>query len=124
MGPTLMNCCKLEQLGTKEYGKMLKRIQILEDGRVPAKEARHWKIEGLTRRITRKEYQRLLYKFVMVVKRKCVNPVEAFDIFSHGEISECDSCGVKSDCGSVKWSGVLATNDVHVLPFFRGGGGG
>ena len=26
-----------EQVGTQEYGKMLKRIQLLEDGRVPAK---------------------------------------------------------------------------------------
>ena len=34
-----------------------------------------------------------------VVKRKCPNPVsvEAFDIFSQGEISECGSCGVDSD---------------------------
>ena len=32
-GPKLMNCCKLEQVGTKEYGKMLKRIQVLEDGK-------------------------------------------------------------------------------------------
>ena len=41
-----------------------------------------------------------------VVKRKCVNPVsvEAFDIFSHEEISECDSCGVNSDCESGTWS--------------------
>ena len=30
MGPKLMNCCKLEQMGTKEYGKMLKMIQVLE----------------------------------------------------------------------------------------------
>ena len=29
-GPKWMNCCKLEQVGTKEYGKMLKRIQVLE----------------------------------------------------------------------------------------------
>ena len=42
----VMNCCKPEQVGTKEYGNMLKRIQVLEDGRVPAKEARNWKIEG------------------------------------------------------------------------------
>ena len=28
--------------GNKEYGKMLNRIQILEDVRVPAKEARNW----------------------------------------------------------------------------------
>ena len=39
MGPKLMNCCRPEQAGTKEYGKMIKRIEILEDGRVPAKEA-------------------------------------------------------------------------------------
>ena len=45
MGPKFMNCCKPEQVGTKEHGKMLKRIQVLEDGRVPAKEARNWKIE-------------------------------------------------------------------------------
>ena len=31
---------------------------------------------------------------------ECVNPVsvEAFDIFSQGKISECDTCGVNSDC--------------------------
>ena len=34
MGPKLMNCCKPEQVGTKEIGKMLKRIQVLKDGRV------------------------------------------------------------------------------------------
>ena len=39
MGLHLMNCCKLEQVGTKEHGQMLKRIQVLEDGRIPAKEA-------------------------------------------------------------------------------------
>ena len=38
MGPT-------RQVSTKEHGKMLKRIQIPEDGRVPAKEAKHWEIE-------------------------------------------------------------------------------
>ena len=46
VGPQLMICWKPEQVGTKEYGKMLKRIQILEDGRVLAKEATNWKIEG------------------------------------------------------------------------------
>ena len=44
---------------------MLRRNQILEDGRVPANEAKHRKIEGPKRRITRKEYQRLLNKFDM-----------------------------------------------------------
>ena len=42
-----MNCYKLEQVGTKEHGKKLKRIQVLEE-----KEARNWKIEGQNR-ITR-----------------------------------------------------------------------
>ena len=65
MGPKLMNCCKPEQVGTKEHSKMLKRIQVLEDGRVPAVEARSSKIEGQKRRITSKEYQRLLSKFEM-----------------------------------------------------------
>ena len=44
---------------------MLKRIQVLESGRVPAKEARNWMIELQKRRNTRKEYQRLLKKFEM-----------------------------------------------------------
>ena len=65
VGPQLRNCRKREQMGTKEYGKMLKRTQVLEDGRVPAKEARSWRIEGQKRRITRKEYQRLVNKFEM-----------------------------------------------------------
>ena len=65
MGPKLMNCCKLEPMGTQGYGNMLKRIQVLEDGRVPAKEATNWRIEGQKRRVTRKEYQRLLNKFEM-----------------------------------------------------------
>ena len=58
-----MNCCKPEQEGTKEHGKMLKRIPILEDCRVPAKEARNWKIEGQKRMVTRKEYRRLINEF-------------------------------------------------------------
>ena len=28
-----MNCCKPEQVGTKECGKMMTRFQILEEGR-------------------------------------------------------------------------------------------
>ena len=42
---------------------MLKRIQILEDGRVLAREARNWKIEGQKRRITRKERRGLWNEF-------------------------------------------------------------
>ena len=46
-----------------EHGKMLKRIKVLEEGRLPAKEAKNWKIEGQKRRITRKEYRRLGNEF-------------------------------------------------------------
>ena len=41
MGPKLMNCCGPEEMDTKEFGKMLKRIQALEEGRVPAKETKN-----------------------------------------------------------------------------------
>ena len=41
-----MNCCKPMQVHTKEYGKMLKRFQILEDGRVPAKDAKNEGLKG------------------------------------------------------------------------------
>ena len=58
-GPKFMNCCKPEQVGAEEYGKMLIRIQVLEGGRIPAREARNWKIEGQKTRITREEYRRL-----------------------------------------------------------------
>ena len=65
MGPKLVNCCRREQMDTKEFGKMIKRIQTLEEGRVPAKEAKNWRIEGEKNRITRKEYKRLLNNFEM-----------------------------------------------------------
>ena len=55
----------LEQVGTEEHGKMLKGIQILEVGRVRAKEAQNWMIEGQKRRITRKEHRRLRNEFEM-----------------------------------------------------------
>ena len=59
-----MNCCKLEQVGTKEHGTMIKRIQVLEDGRIPAKRARNWKIGRTNRRITRQEHRRLWNELV------------------------------------------------------------
>ena len=46
MEPKLMNCSKPEQVRTKEFTKMLKRIQVFGDGWVPAKEARNRKLEG------------------------------------------------------------------------------
>ena len=63
MGLKLMNCCRLEQMDTKEFGQMVKRI--LEEGRVPAKDSNNWKIEGEKNRITRKEKTRLLNNFEM-----------------------------------------------------------
>ena len=53
MGPKLTNCCRPEQMDTKEFGKIVKRIQILEEGRVPVIEAKNWRIEGEKTRITR-----------------------------------------------------------------------
>ena len=38
MGPKLTNCCKPEQVGTKECGNMLKRIQIFEEGSHPKRQ--------------------------------------------------------------------------------------
>ena len=52
-------------MDTNEFGKMMKRVQILEEGRVPAKETKNWRIEGEKKRISRKEYQWLLNKFEM-----------------------------------------------------------
>ena len=63
MGPKLVNCCKLEQMGTKEFGKMMKRLQILEEGRVPAKEAKNWRIEGEKKRTTRKGVSEAVTQF-------------------------------------------------------------
>ena len=64
MGPKLTNCCRLEQMDAKEFGKTMKRIQILEERTVPAKEAKNWRIDG-EKRITRKEYKRLQNNFKM-----------------------------------------------------------
>ena len=41
MGPKLLNCCRPEKMGTQEFGKMLERIETLEEGRVPATDAKH-----------------------------------------------------------------------------------
>ena len=46
MGPKLINVCMLEPMGTNEFGNIVKIIQTLEEGRVPAKEAQNWRIEG------------------------------------------------------------------------------
>ena len=37
----------------RQHGKMFNRIQVLEDGRVPAQKARDWNICGQKKRITR-----------------------------------------------------------------------
>ena len=52
-------------MGTNEFGKMMKRIQPLEEGRVPDKEAKNWRTEGEKKSITRKEYKRLVNNFEM-----------------------------------------------------------
>ena len=42
----LINCCMPEPMGTTDFGKMVKITLTLEEGRVPAKEAKDWRIEG------------------------------------------------------------------------------
>ena len=56
VGPTPANCCRSEQMGTKEFGKMMKIILILEEGRAPAKEAENLRIEGERKELREKEY--------------------------------------------------------------------
>ena len=65
-----------ELMDTKEFGKMMKLIQILEEGRVPAKEAKNWRIQGEKKRITRKDYKRLLNNFEMEGSMAQKMPVE------------------------------------------------
>ena len=60
MGPQLVNCCMPEPMGTKEFGKMVKRITTLDEGRVPPKEAKNWRIEGEKKRITREAVKQFL----------------------------------------------------------------
>ena len=55
MGPTLTNCFRLEQLDTKEFGKMMKKNSNSRGRNSPPKEAKNWIIEGEKKRITRKE---------------------------------------------------------------------
>ena len=58
-GTTLMHRCQQENMDTKEYGKMLQRTRMFEEGRVLAHNARGWTTEGQERRVTRKKVPRL-----------------------------------------------------------------
>ena len=51
MGPELTSCSRPEQMDTKQVGKMMKRIQILEEGRDRELENR-----GRKKRITSMEF--------------------------------------------------------------------
>ena len=57
--------CQPERMGTKEFVQKLKTIQTLEDCGVPVQGGTKWRIEGQKKRITRKEYQRLVNNFEM-----------------------------------------------------------
>ena len=46
MGPKQINSCMPEPMGIQRCGKVTKRIQFLEEGRVSGKEAKSWRIEG------------------------------------------------------------------------------
>ena len=60
VGPKMMNYCKLEQVGTKEHGKILKRIQVLEEGRVKAKEAKKMRISRTKEKVHKKRLQKVV----------------------------------------------------------------
>ena len=62
------NIDELLQAGTNRHKRVRqdvkkKRVQVLQNNRIPANEARNWKIQGQKRRITWKEYKRLLNSF-------------------------------------------------------------
>ena len=63
MGPKLTNKCQPEEKGRKEWSKMLRIILLLEEGKVPAKAAKDWLMEGKKVQITREEYKRLKREF-------------------------------------------------------------
>ena len=49
-----------EKVGTKDYGRMLKRILVLEKGRILNEKAGNWEIEGQKRR----DYEKRVWKMV------------------------------------------------------------
>ena len=54
---------ELLQAGASRHKRVrqdVERIQVLENGRILAREARNWEIEGQKRRITRKEIQKIV----------------------------------------------------------------
>ena len=115
MGPKLMKCCRLETMGTQDYGNMLKRIQVLEEGRVPAKEARSCGI-SLEKRSCGKEehcrrkrgdvireykamHEKIPSRWSREDRRDGLSSVEAFEIFSQGRDLE--------SCGGLSWGDFL-----------------
>ena len=46
MGSKLTNCCMPEPVGTKEFGKMVKRIQTLEEGESPSQRGKELENRG------------------------------------------------------------------------------
>ena len=57
--------CRLEQVSTKEHGKMLNEFRFSKTAGFLRRGQNIGKLKGKKRRITRKEYQRLLNVFEM-----------------------------------------------------------
>ena len=95
MGPTFVNHCGPEKVGTKEYGRMFKRIQVLEEGRIPAKKA------GSRREISwlRKGYGTLPKKYVgrhrgaLPTKRTSTEGVQSYARREFSEQLAARGCG-------------------------------
>ena len=74
LGPKLMNRCRPESQGAKEHGNMLKIILKLEEGGVPDRSAKGWKVEG---RVKKKECKRSREDFEVGV---ITEPKESWNI--------------------------------------------
>ena len=65
-----MNHRRPEKKDTKEHGQMLKIILKVEEGEVPDRNAKGWKVEGEKRSVTRKECKRLNHTIHGHTRRK------------------------------------------------------
>ena len=76
MGPQLTNCCRLEQMDTKEFGKMMKRIQIFEEGRVPSQRGKELENRGRKEKNYKKGVKEAVKQFRNGRRNGAKRPVE------------------------------------------------
>ena len=59
----MSNRCRSESNNDRGHKRIKKRIEVREEGRVPARKDKGWKIEGEKKQVTREEYKRLKEDF-------------------------------------------------------------